>query len=63
MCSTGTVARYSWDFGDGTTSKTRKPNHVFSAPGSYKVTLEVSDNDNVLNDYSQDILVTGTVSN
>lgn len=63
MCSTGTVARYSWDFGDGQTSKTRNPSHTFNSPGSYKVTLEVTDNDNVLNDYSSDILVTGTVSN
>lgn len=29
----------SWDFGDGTTSTQINPNHVFSAPGTYQVTL------------------------
>lgn len=36
----------SWDFGDGgTASGTLTPNHVYSAPGSYVVTLQVTDDD------------------
>lgn len=60
-CSTGTVAKYSWDFGDGSTTKTRKPTHVFNTPGSYNVTLEVTDNQNVIDTFSKNILVTGTL--
>lgn len=60
-CSTGTVAKYSWDFGDGETSKTRKPTHTFNKPGSYEVTLEVSDAQNVLDTFTKSILVTGAI--
>lgn len=60
-CSSGTIAKYSWDFGDGENSKTRKPTHTFSKPGSYQVTLEVSDNQNVVDTYSKNILVTGSL--
>jgi PKD repeat protein len=58
-CSAGTVAKTSWDFGDGETSKTRKPTHTFNNPGSYEVTLEVADNQNVIDTFSKSILVTG----
>lgn len=60
-CSTGTIAKYSWDFGDGQTSRTRKPSHSFDKPGSYEVTLEVADNQNVIDTFSKTILVTGTI--
>jgi len=29
----------SWDFGDGTTSTAKSPNHTYNQPGSYTVTL------------------------
>lgn len=61
-CSTGTIAKYSWDFGDGETSRTRKPTHTFANPGNYQVKLEVSDNQNVLDTFNMNILVTGTVT-
>jgi PKD repeat protein len=60
-CSTGTVSKLSWDFGDGETTRTRKPSHTFNTPGSYQVTLEVSDNQNVVDKFSKTILVTGTI--
>lgn len=60
-CSTGTVAKYSWDFGDNSTSRTRKPTHTYNTPGSYEVVLEVADNQNVVNKFSKTILVTGTI--
>lgn len=44
----GTVASYSWDFGDGTTDTTSgatPPPHVFASPGNYTVSLQVTDND------------------
>ena len=60
-CSTGTVAKWSWDFGDGETTKTRKPKHTFNTPGNYEVMLEVSDNQNVVSTFSSNILVTGNL--
>ena len=39
------VVSWSWDFGDGTTSTARNPNHHFpKVPGEYDVTLTVADN-------------------
>lgn len=60
-CSQGSVAKYLWDFGDGQTSRIRKPTHIFDKPGSYQVTLQVTDNDNVVNTFSKNILATGDV--
>ncbi len=60
-CSEGAVSKYLWDFGDGQTSRIRKPTHSFDKAGSYQVTLEVTDNQNVVNSYKTSILVTGTV--
>ncbi len=40
----GTISSYAWDFGDGTTLITNTPivNHVYSATGSFNVTLKVT---------------------
>lgn len=37
----GTITAYSWDFGDGTTSSSSSPTHVYAATGNYLVTLIV----------------------
>jgi PKD repeat protein len=34
---------YAWDFGDGNTSEEAAPTHSWSTPGTYTVTLSVSD--------------------
>ncbi|MEA3189931.1 MAG: hypothetical protein QOD77_513 [Thermoplasmata archaeon] len=39
----GTVAAWSWDFGDGYTSTLRSPTHAFAGPGVYLVRLVVAD--------------------
>jgi PKD repeat protein len=42
----GTVTSYSWDFGDGSSGASGvSPSHVFPAPGSFPVTLTVTDDD------------------
>lgn len=38
---------YQWNFGDGTTSATQNPEHLFDAPGSYDVVLIVTDANNL----------------
>ena len=40
----GAIASYAWNFGDGTTSTEAKPVHTYAAPGSYSVSLTVTDN-------------------
>jgi PKD repeat protein len=40
----GTIAAYSWTFGDGTSSTAQNPVKVYTAGGSYTVTLRVTDN-------------------
>jgi DNA-binding beta-propeller fold protein YncE len=43
----GTIVRYDWDFGDGTLLRNGgpAPEHVYDAPGTYTVTLVVTDNE------------------
>ena len=42
----GDPLTYSWDFGDGGTGTGVAATHVYSAPGTYSVTLSVSDGQN-----------------
>jgi DNA-binding beta-propeller fold protein YncE len=43
----GTIVRYDWDFGDGQTAPDGgpTPTHVYAFPGTYTVTLVVTDNE------------------
>jgi PKD repeat protein len=41
----GTVASWSWNFGDGSTSSERNPSHTYAAGGRYDVLLMVTDDD------------------
>ena len=40
--STGPVTGWTWFFGDGTTSNVQSPTHLYTQPGTYPVTLNVS---------------------
>ena len=40
--STGTVATWSWDFGDGQTSDEQNPSHTYQSAGIYTVSLTVT---------------------
>ncbi len=41
----GTITSYGWDFGDGTTANGASVDHPYAGPGSYTVTLTVTDDD------------------
>jgi PKD repeat protein len=41
----GTVAAWSWHFGDGGVSSARNPSHTYASAGTYTATLTVTDND------------------
>lgn len=59
-CSSGTIAGYFWDFGDGSTASSVKPSHTFTSPGTYPVLLEITDSDNNISTVTVEVVVTDT---
>ncbi len=42
--SDGSIVRRLWSFGDGVSASSANPSHTYAAPGTYTVTLTVTDN-------------------
>ena len=57
--SDGTIASRSWNFGDGGTSTATNPSHTYAAAGTYKVSLQVTDNGGATNTKTASVAVTG----
>lgn len=55
--STGTIIDYSWDFGDGNTSRRVSPIHEYEFPGTFKVTLEIRNTKEVVSRYEKEIVI------
>lgn len=62
----GTVASWSWNFGDEGTSTLTNPSHSYAAAGTYTVTLTVTDDDGATATTTRSVTVTdpngGTVT-
>ncbi|MCA9953963.1 MAG: PKD domain-containing protein, partial [Anaerolineales bacterium] len=60
----GSIVSWLWDFGDGTTSNVPHPAiKVYEVPGTYTVTLTVTDNDGATDSDSLVVTATGTAGN
>jgi PKD repeat protein len=58
----GTIASYSWDFGDKSAAGTEaKPSHTYAKAGTYPVTLTVTDNQGATGTLTKDVTVTAPV--
>ncbi len=55
-CTTSgdSIASWSWDFGDGTLSSEQNPTHAYVLPGTYTVSLTVTDSNQDSSTYTED---------
>jgi len=55
----GYIVSYTWDFGDGNITSVSSPiiTHIYATYGTYEVTLTVTDNDNLTDTESKDVVV------
>lgn len=51
------AAQYAWDFGDGTTSSEAMPEHSYTAPGTYNVSLTITNCDGDSGSFSSSLVV------
>lgn len=58
----GTVVGWSWDFGDGATATGSQPGHLYTAAGTYQVTLTVTDERGGTGSSTQPVVIEGTTS-
>jgi PKD repeat protein len=55
--STGSISQYDWDFADGSTGSGEEVQHIFTVPGSYEVTLSITDSSGKQADTTKTIVV------
>jgi PKD repeat protein len=55
----GEIVSYEWDFGDGTVAQGIAAEYIYTAPGTYEVTLTVTDDDGLASTVS--VMVTYAV--
>ncbi|MFD9632326.1 collagenase [Streptomyces violascens] len=56
-----TITARAWDFGDGTTSTATNPSKTYKAPGTYAITLKVTDAKGLTNTTTKSVAVTGAL--
>lgn len=57
----GSVIGYSWTFGDGGAASGSTASHVYTTPGTYSVTLTVTDDSGATNSTTDPVTVSATV--
>ena len=57
MVVEGEIVNWEWSFGDGATSTKQNPTHIYSEPGTYKVTLTVTDDAGLTDVITYEIVV------
>lgn len=53
----GSISAYDWDFGDGGGATGRIVTHQFTAQGSFRVVLKVTDNQNAIDRHTHDLKI------
>lgn len=56
-CSQWDISTWTWHFWDWTLSHERMPIYEYSSPGKYDVTLEITNEKNLVSDYKQSIII------
>jgi len=51
------ISQYRWDFGNGDTAQGANPTYAYAVPGSFNVTLTVTDTDGATDSHTQSITV------
>jgi hypothetical protein len=59
----GSIASYSWDFGDANTLNGANVSHTYANNGSYNVTLTVADDQGATDTYNESVSVSDGASN
>ncbi|MCB9088176.1 MAG: S8 family serine peptidase [Calditrichae bacterium] len=55
----GSISSYLWNFGDGSTSTSANPTHVYASANTYNVSLTVTDNNGAQNTDNTTATITG----
>ncbi|GAA3551493.1 PKD domain-containing protein [Nocardioides daeguensis] len=58
----GTVTGWAWSFGDGATASGARAGHLYTAPGTYPVTLTVTDENGGTATSTQPVVIEGATS-